>query len=896
MRAEINAQPNGARFFRADLHIHSCVGSHDVTDKTCTPQNIVARAKQEGLDMIAIADHNEITAIDAAHAATQQAGLMLVPAVELSTSEGHLLCYLPTVDALKKFHARLTIADSGTPNSRCQEAMLTCLNHLKELGGFALLAHVDGGNGFETNNPGSKPHKKDILCHPALLGMELKSAASVVSYSDLDPDAVRKGLGKDRIAKLKLGPQQYLARVLNSDAHTLQAVGRNASNDHKVTRFKMNGLTFESLCLALHDCDARVRIEEDIPSDVPRVVGTRLSGGFLDGTCVRFSSNLNCIIGGRGAGKSTMFEGIRCLSGYPGEPAPVVDSDVWPDQVDLLVQDESGQDRAISRGKGGDLENADDIMAEPLPFPIECYRQGETHEISQRAQRDPAALLQYLDRFVDVEDDLRDEQELCDALLKLQGEIEKCDEHIERIPKFEQDLKATKGQIGAIEKNNGKEVITIQRTVAQEKNVREIIFAQAKAISDAKTGEDLKTHIAAIKGAVDPATLQVGSIEFGTINTLAATFEKQLQTSGDAIKTQAMKLLTDVQAQLQAWYTKAQNLAQQIEAKKKALEAQGVRVDLAFFQKLANDEARLTKDVNNLKTWVPHRAKLVKERAEVLKARWEMRDCIATKRGAFATKASGALKEALSDLNVSLKFESGAHSPEADEIVIQAMGWKTNQQLRAPAITRDLTVRKLLTAVTKKDTKALTDLKDLQGKTVFTATEAGNVLQRLGEPAIRYQLERCQIVDRPRLTVTRLVSGPGNKKLALTREFSQLSLGQQQSVLLALMLSSNSNVPLIIDQPEDNLDSEFIYYSIVPVLRRAKERRQVIVVTHNPNIAVLGDAEQVIVLKSTATKSSVVASGSIDDDKTRNAACKILEGSQEAFKRRARVYGFELKS
>ena len=52
------------------------------------------------------------------------------------------------------------------------------------------------------------------------------------------------------------------------------------------------------------------------------------------------------------------------------------------------------------------------------------------------------------------------------------------------------------------------------------------------------------------------------------------------------------------------------------------------------------------------------------------------------------------------------------------------------------------------------------------------------------------------------------------------------------------MLSSDSNMPLIIDQPEDNLDSEFIFHSLVPVLRTAKERRQVIIVTHNPNIAV----------------------------------------------------------
>jgi len=53
------------------------------------------------------------------------------------------------------------------------------------------------------------------------------------------------------------------------------------------------------------------------------------------------------------------------------------------------------------------------------------------------------------------------------------------------------------------------------------------------------------------------------------------------------------------------------------------------------------------------------------------------------------------------------------------------------------------------------------------------------------------------------------------------------------------MLSSDSDRPLIIDQPEDNLDGEFIYTTLVPVLRRAKERRQIVIVTHNPNVAVL---------------------------------------------------------
>ncbi len=110
-------------------------------------------------------------------------------------------------------------------------------------------------------------------------------------------------------------------------------------------------------------------------------------------------------------------------------------------------------------------------------------------------------------------------------------------------------------------------------------------------------------------------------------------------------------------------------------------------------------------------------------------------------------------------------------------------------------------------------------------------------------------------------------------------------------MLLSLLLSSKGSDPLIIDQPEDNLDGEFIYSSFVPVLRRAKERRQIIIVTHNANIAVLGDAEQILVMKSYSDRGQITARGSIDDSATRKAACSILEGAREAFIRRAKIYG-----
>src|SRR5450432_3112985 len=162
---EITDLPRGARFFRADLHIHSVVGSHDVKDAKATPEAIVTTSAQEGLKIIAIADHNEIDAVPIALAVAAAADIFVIPAVELSTPEGHLLCYLPDHESLKRFHAQLSIVDRKTPNSRCQNAMLDCLNKLHSLGGFAMLAHVDAPGGLETEGPGSSPHKVDILCH-----------------------------------------------------------------------------------------------------------------------------------------------------------------------------------------------------------------------------------------------------------------------------------------------------------------------------------------------------------------------------------------------------------------------------------------------------------------------------------------------------------------------------------------------------------------------------------------------------------------------------------------------------------------------------------------------------------------------------------------------------------
>jgi energy-coupling factor transporter ATP-binding protein EcfA2 len=249
------------------------------------------------------------------------------------------------------------------------------------------------------------------------------------------------------------------------------------------------------------------------------------------------------------------------------------------------------------------------------------------------------------------------------------------------------------------------------------------------------------------------------------------------------------------------------------------------------------------------------------------------------------------LKAKLTDIFVSLKFSDNALCPDGERLLIDATGWRTLQHLKAAAIMRQLTLPALLECAKRKNAKPITALRDSNEKPVFSQNEAETLLDLVSEPALRSQLEAVAIHDTPRLTVTKVLIDETGDERYMQREFRRLSLGQQQSVLLAMMLTSESNAPLIVDQPEDNLDSEFIYFTLVPVLRSAKERRQVIVVTHNANIAVLGDAEQIVVLKATNDKGMITSNGSIDDPETREAACAILEGSREAFERRATIYG-----
>lgn len=115
------------------------------------------------------------------------------------------------------------------------------------------------------------------------------------------------------------------------------------------------------------------------------------------------------------------------------------------------------------------------------------------------------------------------------------------------------------------------------------------------------------------------------------------------------------------------------------------------------------------------------------------------------------------------------------------------------------------------------------------------------------------------------------------------------SAGQKTSTMLAFILSDGTN-PLILDQPEDDLDNHLISELVVERLKKCKERRQIIVVTHNANIPVNGDAELIIAMNSESKGIEIYNEGTLEEENVKKEICDVMEGGEKAFKMRANRY------
>lgn len=884
---EIKSANSGALFRRADLHIHSYGGSYDVTDQDMTPKNIVNLALEEGLEVISITDHNSIDNIAQAINYAKGKPILVLPGVELSTPQGHLLVYCPDNHMLQRFYGKLDIS----PDKKlCRNTITQCLDEAIAFSGIGIVSHIDTEAGFEKAVSGYGPFKEDIVKCPNLLAMEITSIANESWYTERDEHSERKRIFHIRRENILEDNGYDMAKVLFSDAHTLTALGKNASGNKKITRLKMDSLKFDSFKISLMDATARVRIEELIPTSIPHFVGIKYEGGFLDGQTIKFSKNLTCIIGGRGTGKSTAIEALRATSGNEAREN-LLDSEVWPDRALLIWKDEAGREQLLCRDKLNNVINLADSENGLTYIPIESYGQGETAETIQHCDKDPNVLLTFLDGFIDFGTLKNEDEETCRQLLENQTQIERYTIEVNSIPDIDKALKNAIAQLDALKAQKASEVIELEGSLAKERSFRTRLVNKLKELISTLRSAFSDNSIKELVEELNGTPIVAGINEFNNVKKLLDRLSSSIANATDGLNKETNKVIDGINEQLKVWMQKEKDIYSRIENIRRTLQEKGIKLDMAFIRKTTSDVSHYSTKLKELDGKKNELKELWKSRKQLLRERFAIKSRIFTLRNGFATSLNANLRVTVVDYLVTLKFREGLFSDSCQRQIQEAMDWRTSQVPRAEYISKQITIPELIEVIRTKNITRLQTVKDLKGVYVFSKTDASLIVERLNNMSVFFALERCPFEDRPEITVTRMIKMEDGTEIPLKKDFSKLSLGQQQSILLSILLFSKSNKPLVIDQPEDNLDSEFIYRTLVRNLRRVKEHRQVIIVTHNANIAVLGDAELIIPLRSTSDKSIIIDRGSIDNPSTKTITCTILEGSEQAFKKRKNIYG-----
>ncbi len=290
----------------------------------------------------------------------------------------------------------------------------------------------------------------------------------------------------------------------------------------------------------------------------------------------------------------------------------------------------------------------------------------------------------------------------------------------------------------------------------------------------------------------------------------------------------------------------------------RAAERLGLQTGLVNAQSAANDQ--LAKE--------QQRRGMTKARAELLKRTSELRD----QRFALRKKTAERLSSQFPSIRVTVT--QAADLCEYQELVTEALkGSGVKQGAAAERLCHAFLPSELADVVAKND------LDTLMLRSGFDEDRSKKILNALCGGGTHYTVETVALEDQPSIE---LLDGD------IFKDSTHLSTGQRCTTILPILLTQSER-PLLIDQPEDNLDNAFVYETIVRALRTIKGSRQVIFVTHNPNIPVLGEAERVFVFSSDGQHSTLKQVGTVDE--CREQVERILEGGREAFLLRKERYG-----
>lgn len=872
--ADWNVEPfqNGSSWMRADFHLHTKADKEFkyTGEENSFVNDYVDALKKADIRVGAITNHNkfDVGEYNALRKKAKKNGILLLPGVELSVNDGangvHTLIIFSQEwieggkDLINQFLGNAfkgkTPAEYEQENGRSSLGLRATLEELdtyhKDF--FIVFAHVESASGLWNELDGGRLQElaNDPLIKKYCLGFQ-----KVRTHDK--PDT------KCRIKVKGWWGESYPAELEGSDPKAINEIGRG-----QCAYLKIGELSYESVKYSLNDFQFRVGKE---PSKVSHsyIEAIRYEGGLLDKARIPFSPHLNCLIGIRGSGKSSLLESLRYALDIPfGQVAQ--DRSYKDDLIPHLLQS-GGKIVVEARDKHGTLyeikrihRHSPEVYVDGVLQPGLAIRQTVVWKPLYFGQKDLAAagkgfgqdLVEKLvgDSLKPIRQKIQERVDQLEtaitALMALNTDVEQKDAD-------EDDLKDVQFRLDQFKKYGVQEKLDKQvefgKDLAYFGQIIKIGSEWADSINNGIVeAEESVSHIPEYTSQHNSDLLIRFNATFDTLKKIIE--EAKLVLLNITSKTEALESIkTELESKKD---TLKEAFAETEREIVKALAEKGVTsIQPDEYVTLSNKKTQLEASIKDLKRKTDkykEKQNAVMIAISSLNEAWHEEYVLITKALEQINTAQSALK-----VEPQYKGDTEKFASKMDEVF-------KGQNIR----------KEYYKNIADKYADFGEIYKDLEAAAEQTKSKADVFIRLFNENL--FDLLSFQVPNSYKVTYH-------------GKDLKQHSLGQRASAMMLFILSQKDCDLLMIDQPEDDLDGQSIYEEVVKLIRELKPNQQFIFATHNANFPVLGDAELVVSCQYNEDKITVEGA-SIDDKESQKKIVNIMEGGREAFERRKVIY------
>lgn len=902
-------------------------GMPDETDIQDKARKFLRRCHDLGLEMIGVTDHNFSAKSEPrdwflTHLVEQNKSvardlgkprLVILPGFEVDIGY-HVLCLfgpatrLSHVTEVNTILSKLGLRESerfdrGMPRQLRFNDRVVSLRTLLDVvqgehEGIVIAAHADQNDGILSDARFADDYRLlDLRC---------------VEFTQNPPAARHDNIlmGNDPVwVREKRAP----AWVMSSDAKSL-AVGADGlplpnALGYRYTWVEMSKPSVEALRQAFLDHESRLRRPLDIatdrnPGDLerhPRIVSLRIgNAAFTVDQFIAFSWNLNCVIGGRGSGKSSVLEYLRFALGK-----------------DRGIGDEGTKEKVERIRKTLSASNANvEVVWRNSAGVEDCLRYTAERGVEITAGAEVIHLDTYLAQipvvFLSQQELTRTTEGKKNLLLPLLDAYAR--ESLQSLGVEERELRSEIERLFGVRRQKQTLDAEVQRLFQELSELNRGWEARASLQDAAKAyqhSQDAQRYVERIRdGAKEPEQLvELAQDVVESHSPVGSAAErwthpdwfKALDAKVEATKEEFLRAVRAAVSGYQrsigelfdkdpAWPEVSRALAEAKDGFVKACEEQGLRPEeVAQLQEV--DRQRKAKQIELDRKRAQSQAlerdlaQLPRKRAELHRV-WRRQYRQRLKAGKQANRMGINLRQKFIEVAVDYAGDREAFAAAWGRLAPDGrtqLGrrWQELEErlMTLFASSAAASPWRLLERYLAKPERAPREVVDL-------IPDIKAHLERGESARLWEQIQLMRVPDLVDLILYRADGAPAG-----TVRGGKLSDGQRNTAALALILAQGDG-PLVIDQPEDELDSNFIYRDLVPLLREIKHHRQLIFATHNANLPVNGDAELVYALEASEGHGRPLAQGGLDRSEVTKAVLEIMEGSDEAFRRRSEKYHF----